>query len=241
MLGSDEFSGWGLKERILSMVSLLRGKLSDRYRQYGLRRTLLRMGKAFLRPVFDSESWHIFVMMGFCGRANRDAGVRQFTQDRIQNAMEQGLLSRSRGALFIQFIQSGCKGFIMELQGEVAGYGWVQFEGEYELGRGIKMKLSAKEAVVNNIHVFSKFRGRSLGTRLNAACLSAIPCGYLPIVWILAENRYAIRSWKRLGASPVLVVSRICLGSKTYRIIVKQISNIRGFQDWGMRIYQGCR
>jgi len=75
--------------------------------------------------------------------------------------------------------------------------------------------------VLKNLLVFPECRGRSLGKYLNQACIAAIPAGHTPIVFVMTENRIAIRNVKMFGFKEILIVTRTTWFKRWTRQTVK--------------------
>jgi GNAT superfamily N-acetyltransferase len=181
--------------------------------------------------VYEVESNRVFVIRGFGGFHFDDPDVKAFVPDRIEEGICRGELTPTEGRQLLAFASSGCRGFLAERAGRIAGYGWIQFTGEYEFGHGGKLSLPENAAVLRNLFVKAEFREQGIGKKLNAARLAAIPAGWLPIVFIIPENRYAITNWARYGFAPVLLVKRIIWLRKPRRTRCFRLSHDRIADD----------
>jgi hypothetical protein len=56
------------------------------------------------------------------------------TPERIQGAADAGELNTDEVQLLSGFLAEGCRGVCAEIDGKLVGYGFVQFEGEYQFG-----------------------------------------------------------------------------------------------------------
>jgi ribosomal protein S18 acetylase RimI-like enzyme len=106
------------------------------------------------------------------------------------------------------FLTEGCEGIGAEVDGQLAGYAWIQSSGDYTFGRRRKVKVPSGYVVMKNLHVHPPFRGQRIGQKLNAARLALTPVGQIPVVFIIPENRYAIRNWEKFGFQRVAEVKQ---------------------------------
>lgn len=136
-----------------------------------------------------------------------------------------GELTRAENSLFQEFLTEGSRGIFAEIKGRVAGYAWVQYAGIYQVGPHVRMPIPPEYAVVKNLYVRPAFRGQKIGQQLNLARLSIIPAGLIPAVFILPENRYAIRNWERLGFQKMLFLKQWQWAGQPWRVRVASFSD----------------
>lgn len=108
-----------------------------------------------------------------------------------------------------RFLDYGCYGFLAEINHRIAGYIFIQPEGIYPFCSGGTFLIPEGMMVLKNLLVFPEFRGRSLGRYLNQACIAAISAGHTPIVFVMPENRIAIRNLRMFGFEEMLTVTRM--------------------------------
>lgn len=221
---------------LMMLVEIFDTKIGDRFRQFGFRVAIMQLAKIIIRPIYIKCVQKVFIIPDFHGVNYHDPDLREMTLECIKQAVEKGDFSFKEGQMFRGFLQSGCRGFYVNINEKIAGYAWLQGTGVYEFGHGGKLILPNNSAVVKNVYVFRQFRGRGISRRLNAACLAAIPPGVIPTIFIIPENRYAIRSWERFAAIPVLLVERITWFQKFSRTIVVRLSNIKPVENLISRI-----
>jgi ribosomal protein S18 acetylase RimI-like enzyme len=201
------------------MRKLLSAKLFDRARQYGLRAASTQILRSVFRKIYRVDRNIIFIIPEFSGFAFEDPSISALTSERINRAMVTEEMSLDHpGEVFDEFLDEGCRGICVEIEGSLAGYAWVQFSGEYRFGRSGRMVIPTGFVVMKNLYVNPNFRGLKIGRKLNAARLAMIPSGQTPVGFILPENHYAIRNWQKYGFEPVLEVKQcrwLCCPWKT--------------------------
>jgi GNAT superfamily N-acetyltransferase len=180
--------------------------LSSRLRLYGLRATAMKVLRALFRKVYSLERNIAFIILDFQGYEFHDPCISPLTAGRIERAAVASELDESQARLLNGFIEEGSRGVCAEVDGKLAGYAWVQFEGEYRFGPSGRLQIPSNHAIVKNLMVLPQYRGCKLGQKLNAARLAMIPAGSIPVVFIILENRFAIRNWEKLGFQRVIQV-----------------------------------
>ena len=188
------------------MSDFIRRNIFDRVRQYGFRTAIFQAFRALVRRIYRVDRDIVFIIPGFAGRQFDDPLIRPITRERIEKACRDGDLSPAGVRLLGGFLDEGSQGVHAEIDGRLAGYAWVQDRGEYHFGRAGKMTIPPVYVFVKNLFVASQFRGRKLGQKLNAARLALIPADRVPVVFIIPDNRYAIRNWEEYGFQRVLEV-----------------------------------
>lgn len=205
------------------MSTLLSG-LRARVRQYGLLGSARQVASALTRHIYRSEVNVAFVISDFRGHEYQDPCIQALGQEQIDQAAEAGRLSTTDVRLLAGFLDQGCRGVCAEIDGRLAGYAWVQYEGEYRFGRSGRMTIPPKYAFVKNLFVCPEFRGRKLGQKLNAARLTLIPQDHTPAVFIIPDNRIAIRNWEEHGFERVAEVRNSRWLGGRWRTRVKRLS-----------------
>jgi len=201
-------TSWPAEQATLDTVTPITSALCNRVLQYGWRRCCLRALQALLRPAYRSSTDLLFVLPDFQGQYFEDAILRPITQETIDKALQAGDLCPAEAQLLTCFLDEGSRGIYAAVYGRLAGYAWVQDSGEYRFGRAGRLTIPPKVSVVKNLHVFPEFRGIKLGQKLNAARLAMINPRRTPVVFIVPENRYAIRNWEKYGFQRALEVKQ---------------------------------
>ena len=181
------------------MYGFIQEKIINRIRQYGFRVGMVQILRAMLRTMYHVNTDIIFIIPDFKGHVYNDPCIEQLTHERIRQAAVEGALSEAEASLLSDFFADGLRGVCAVINGKLAGYGWVQCKGEYRFGRTGRMIIPPKYTIVKNLFVLPEFRGCGVGQKLNEARLAIIPAGQVPVVFIIPENRFAIRNWEMFG------------------------------------------
>lgn len=207
-----------------SMTGIMQ-RLQNHLQQYGVVATVRHALRMFFRGVYRSECNVVFVIPGFFGREFHDPCIKPLTKERIERAADGGELNLAEVQLLTRFLDEGSKGIFAEIDGKLAGYAWVQYKGEYRFGRSGRMTIPSEYVFVKNLYVRPVFRGLKLGQKLNAARLSLIPSGCIPVVFIIPENRFAIRNWEKYGFERVLEAKQSRWFRGSWRIRIARLSS----------------
>ncbi|MFB0925839.1 MAG: GNAT family N-acetyltransferase, partial [Vicingaceae bacterium] len=97
-------------------------------------------------------------------------------------------------------------GYYIEINNELAAWGFVQTKGTYKYGSYF-YDLPESVHMLKNLYVKPNYRGMSLGKKINEARINAIPEGCIPCVFVIPENKYAIRNLKLYGFQEQLKIS----------------------------------
>jgi len=173
--------------------------LRNRVRQYGAVASGRQLLHAAIRRIYRFENHVVFVIPGFSGHEFHDPCIHPLTGERIAKAATTGELTDEEVRLLSGLMAEESQGICAEIDGKLAGYAWVQFAGSYRFGQGGNIELPEPCVVMKNLYVFPEFRGKAWGAKLNRARLSLIAAQKIPVVFIIPENKYAIRNWEQLG------------------------------------------
>lgn len=190
------------------MREFIRNKIVNRVRQYGYRSAFAQIARAALRKMYQVNRHIVFVIPDFDVYTFYDPCIIPLTLERIQRATDAGELNTDEVQLLSGFLAEGCRGVCAKIDGKLAGYGLVQFEGEYQFGRTGRMIIPPNHVIVKNLLVFPDYWGHKLGKKMTEALLALIPSGCLPVGLIIPENRFAIRNWEKYGFQQVLQIKR---------------------------------
>jgi len=171
---------WASNHTIEELMEFIRNKIVNRVRQYGYRSAFAQISRAALRRVYQVDRDIVFVIPDFDVYAFCDPCIIPLTPERIQQAADAGELNTDEAQLLSDFLAERCRGVCAEIDGKLAGYGLVQFEGEYRFGRTGRMIIPPNHVIVKNLLVFPDYRGHKLGQKLTEALLALIPSGCLP-------------------------------------------------------------
>ena len=193
----------------MSLSQWFRNKWVDRVRQFGLRVAYAQAIQAALRPIWQVNRYIVIAMPDHHpNQYSQHAETKAATSAAIEAAAKRGDLNSRQYKQLQNFLADGCWGLMAEIKGRLAGYGFIQPTGEYPFCYSGRFRIPKGMMVLKNLLVFPDFRGFSIGKNLNQARLAAIPEGCVPIVFVIVENRYAIRNLKMFGFQEILIVRR---------------------------------
>lgn len=204
----------------------LKDKILNRFKQYGIFSAIKQIVKAMLRPFYRSSSDYIFILPDFNGHELKDITLGKVSVRRIKQGIAEGRLQPNEAETFLDFIESGCKGIYIEFQGVIAGYAWLRFSGVYSFGNTGKLIINDSFVIIKNVFVFPEFRGMGLNRKLNAGCLALIPKGKIPVIFIIPENRFAIRNSEIFGFQKVLLIKRWKWFFSSWKMRINRLSDI---------------
>jgi len=194
----------------MSLVGWLQEKWVNRVRQFGFHTSLMQVICVVLRPVWRvNRDLILGVFPDHQQSPHNHPEIRDMTVEMVESAAQKGELTQRDVNRLKGFLDQGCRGFMAEIDHRIAGYIFIQPEGIYPFCRGGTFQIPEGMMVLKNLLVFPEFRGRSLGKKLNQACIATIPKDQTPIVFVMAENRFAIRNFKMFGFEEILTVTRI--------------------------------
>ena len=182
-------------------------QLRDRIRQFGYLSTLKTVFKTLLRPIFKISEFKILIIKNHkCTAVNGFVGL--ITSEKLNQWNEKNEIDGVEYERFSKFIKSNCIGYYIEIENELAAWGFVQTKGTYKYGSYF-YNLPESVHMLKNLYVRPNFRGMSLGKKINEARINAIPEGCIPCGFVIPENKYAIRNLKLYGFQEQLKISHI--------------------------------
>lgn len=107
-----------------------------------------------------------------------------------------------------KFIDTGSRCYLIIEKKQLAAWGFVQYEGAYNFGRKT-FNIPKNVEVLKNLYVNPEFRGKSFGKLINQVRINSIPENKIPCVFVIPENRYAIRNLEMFGFQKLLKVSYV--------------------------------
>jgi len=183
-------------------------KISNLYRQFGFYYLLKSFFKRFFRHLFTMNSYYL---LSNCSDAELDferntyielvddKGLEDFIRLRVDDTK---LESQLRA-----FIEAGdCYALVAIDGNRVAGWGYVQHSGTYTFGHS-SYQLPDGVCLLKNLYVHPEFRGESVGKEINVARTTSIPHGQTAIVFVLSDNKYAMRNLEMLGYQRALEIN----------------------------------
>jgi hypothetical protein len=189
---------------------LFKDKGFDRIRQFGWRAALLQLLEVPLRPVRQVNDDINMICPDrpeLC--ANDYPDVKPLTLEILYSNQKKWMLNEKVTAKLNRFLNTGCQGFMIEKEGKIAGYAFIQETGVYPFGGDGRFNALDKFSVLKNQYVFRDFRGQRLTFQFNAARTKAVAENKIPIGFVIPENKYSIRSLKKHGFIEVLKIQRI--------------------------------
>ncbi|EFK09723.1 conserved hypothetical protein [delta proteobacterium NaphS2] len=199
---------WNMKS-LAPLKDFVEKKVILRIRQFGWRTSVIQGLKSVIRPIYQNDTDLIFI----CPKRpeipkESYREVQLLTLEKLEERKTAWGLLRIDEQRLRNFLNQGCMGFLIEKGEQLAGYAFIQTSGTYPFGKNGQFIVPDKVAVFKNQFVFPAFRGQRLTFQLNAARSSSIPTEKVPIVFVLPENKYAIRSLKKRGFFATLKVVR---------------------------------
>lgn len=192
----------------MSVALWFQDRWTNRVRQFGLRAALAQAARAAIRPVCDVKRYMVMAIREHRPEPVVFPEIRPVTVEDVDRAADRGELTERQRTLLSGFLAEGCSGFLAEVEGRLAGYGFVQPAGIYAWGGIGRFQAPDGMVILKNLLVFPGFRGHSLGKKLNETRIASIPSGRTPIVFVMTENRYAIRNLKMFGFEEMMIVTR---------------------------------
>lgn len=192
----------------MSVAAWIEDKWTNRVRQFGLRAALAQAARAALRPVWEVKRDLVMVIPDHRPEPADYPEICRIRGEDVNGAADRDELTERQRALLLGFLEEGCYGFKAEVGGRLAGYAFVQPSGFYRWAGSGRFQIPAGMMMLKNLLVFPGFRGHSLGKKLNHVRLASIPAGHTPIVFVITENRFAIRNLKMFGFEEMLIVTR---------------------------------
>jgi len=189
-------------------TNFLQKNLIDRWLQFGGKAALRQTLSFPFRFLCKKKQSIVLIVENHNRPPQTVEGAQRVTFPLIDAARRREMLSDIDAQRFRNFLDSGCLGFWIEQEGQICGHAFVQMEGIYTFGQTGAYRLPPNTAMLRNLEVYSRFRGRGLGPQLNRLRLGAIPEGYIPMGLVIPENRYALRNLQALGFDPVMLVTR---------------------------------
>lgn len=206
----------------------------DTLKQYGLYNTLIKIFFYMLKPFIRINS---FIVLYHRGTTNYENKLKLITKDKIEiwfNNQEINELDYNR---FKNFVNKNCIGFYIEVENELAAWGFNQMSGKFIYGENYSYNLPNNCYMLKNLYVKPQFRGKSLGPKINKARVDNKINKEIGLCFVIPENRYAMRNLKKIGCEESILVKYTIWFNKIYRRNIKvlnsnKISNniLKGFE-----------
>jgi ribosomal protein S18 acetylase RimI-like enzyme len=171
----------------------------NKIRQFGYRATITRLLRAVIRPVVRIRDDIILALPGKRNNTEYIAEILPLSMKVAEDLIKSKRISNGEVNKFNNLLSSGSSGFYADINGNVAGYAFLQRNGNYKFGSGGRFVIPNNMVILKNLYVFPEYRGKSLAKELMKARLAAIPENIIPVVFVAPDNRYTIRNLKSLG------------------------------------------
>ncbi|GAB3002556.1 hypothetical protein GCM10010960_05250 [Arenimonas maotaiensis] len=199
--------------------------MTDKIKQYGLYHFIRRSALSLIRRIFEYEKYVVFEMPDFRGSSaclNDVISIDSFQMNRLIDCGGVGAQDIDK---FQSMLSNGEIGIGVVKNGILVGSAWVQKTGIYRFAKGFEVAIPENVVIMKNLFVSPLHRGSGLGKILNAARLTLVPAGFTPVVFIVYDNRIAIRNWMAYGFKPAINVCTYKLFGSHQRISVRRLSN----------------
>jgi ribosomal protein S18 acetylase RimI-like enzyme len=183
-------------------------KWSDRVKQYGYRAALSQVVRAMIRPVYDVREDVVLAKDNKKYTASTYSEICCLNEGVIKNAIKIGQISQRKGDLLIQSLNEDSYGYAAIIDNYFAGYAIVQTKGTYSFAKTGKLIIPSDMVILKNLFVDPKYRGKSIGKKLNEVRVASVPAGKILIVFVMTENRIALRNQKIIGFKEILIIKR---------------------------------
>lgn len=198
-------------------------ELRDRIKQFGYISTLKTAFKALVRPVFKISEFEVLVINNHKSTVINNS-VRLISIEKLIYWKEKNEISAVEYKRFFKFINNHCIGYYIEIENRLAAWGFVQTNGQYKYGNSF-YQIPNNVNILKNLFVKPEYRGMSLGKFINETRVGNISSGSLPCVFVIPENRYAIRNLKKVGFENSLRISQYILLKKYTKTVIKKYTN----------------
>ena len=207
------------------MRQVFQEKVVDRIHQFGWAAAIKQIIKVLARKVYNREDDLLLVLEtpNLLGIDNDQ--IEPLTLEVFEKNKDAWNLPDAHIRKISNHLKSGCKGFMGRSGKHLMGYGFVQYDGTYQFGTNGVFQIPPKTALLKNLYVFREYRGKSVAKQINAARIASIPDGILPVVFIIPDNRYAIRNMKMFGFEESMMFTQSIWFSRFIKQQVKFINN----------------
>lgn len=97
--------------------------------------------------------------------------------------------------------------FVYQIEGNTAGYAFIQKGGLYKFGMNYIVNLPTDVYMLKNLFVNPSYRGNGVGLKLNLARAEFVRNKKVALVLVMKENLIALRNLQKVGFKKVLIVS----------------------------------
>jgi GNAT superfamily N-acetyltransferase len=184
-------------------------KWINRVRQFGILASLIRIFKIVIKPIYRNSCYFILAIRNHRPDSYMvDSDIHFMTAEWIESIIKQETITKEHKFNLKKFLSQGCQGFMAEIDGRFAGYVFNQPAGECSFGYKGRFRIPPEMMLLRWLFVFSEFRGHSLGKKFVQAMIAATPADMIPITFVKADNRFALRNNKMYGFEEMLRATR---------------------------------
>lgn len=178
------------------------------HKQFGLKNALKRVFKSAFRPIITSNTDLILIIKQKKSNTSglKDKNIEGLSFEMLKELKENNTIKEDIYFKFKNFLDNKCKGFVCLLNQEIAGYAFLQYSGTYRFGSKGVFQVPDMMVLLKNLLVFPEYRGYSIGKYLNQKRIASVPNDKYPLVFVKADNRFAIRNLKMFGFEEKLKV-----------------------------------
>jgi len=207
-------------------------KFKNRLKQYGLVNTVVSILSLIIRPLVQFRT---FIVLAY-QEVPKSKGQQQIiTVDKAKQWHLDGSISEKDFNTFIKFLDDDCTGYFIEVNKKIAAWGFIQNSGIYQYAGNQLYKLPKNVNILKNLYVKPQYRGQSLGKKINQIRLKAIGIENTPIVFVVSNNRYALRNLKILGFNEYVIIKH----TKWFNKINKRKINVLNSHKFSKQILKG--
>lgn len=203
-------------------------KFKDRIKQFGFVATLKNTFFFLIRNIVRVDSYIVLIIENHrC--SSIDDRVFNITNEKIELWTKMGFISEKESTRFQKFLNLGSIGYYIEIQNELAAWGFVETKGSYQYGKYF-YQIPESMHILKNLFVRPKYRGMSLGKYINEARINNVPDSFIPCGFVVPKNRYAIRNLKMYGFKEYLKISHISWFKSFKKIKIQILENNKSSQ-----------
>ena len=212
-------------------------KIKLRIKQYGLKTFVRRY--VISKPIEPFYKNYKNLVLAIPEHVSQpiDSRVQLLSQKKLKDWKISGIVNNIDYNRYGFFLQTHCIGYYIEIENDLAAIGFVQTKGTYKYGK-YSYELPEKIHMLKNLYVKPEYRGKSLGKLINVARINSIPDSFIPCVFVLPENRYAVRNLKMFGFENCVQILHTTWLNKYHKRRIKVLGDkdlaqliISGFKD----------
>lgn len=200
-------------------------KLKNRVKQYGFfhivkKHLFLKLVSPFYKLV---KSNLVLVIPNHQEFDLNTTKVLDVNKNDLESYLFEGIFDKDFYKFCAKFIDTGSRCYLIIEKKQLAAWGFVQNEGVYNFGNKT-YRIPKNVEILKNLYVKPEFRGKSFGKLINRVRINSIAENKIPCVFVIPENRYAIRNLEMFGFQKLLKVSYVMwfkiIESKKLRVFI---------------------